>query len=161
MRTWWRKFRRILSAVWVEVRREDTGESTAGRPEIVSGARTEIVGRVSGSNRTLLTERRREADIVRNRDTRAGRSFVAVEARSDREGLVARGREYELTLVAIKNAVHELEARGIRADGIILEPDEFKMMLRQNFQWEDGDPLPTNVTLFGLPVKVQGGTQHD
>lgn len=154
MRTWWRKFRRILSAVWVEVRREDPDGERPG-PKIVAGAGTEIIGRVSGSNKSLLAERRREADIVRDRDTGARRSFVAIEARSDRAGIVKSGREYELTLVAIKDSMHKLEAQGIRPDGIILEVDEFKLMLRQNFQWKDGDPLPENVTLFGLPVKVQ------
>ena len=49
----------------------------------------------------------------------------------------------------------ELERRGVRPDGIILEPHEFKLLLETNFNWKPGDELPSSVTLFGLPVKVQ------
>lgn len=49
----------------------------------------------------------------------------------------------------------KLEAEGYKPDGIILRIDEARIMLKQNFNWEEGDPLPENIQLFGLPVKVQ------
>jgi hypothetical protein len=157
MRTWWRKFRRILQAVRLEIRREDPdpADINCSYPATLPRPGTEVIGRVEGTNKSFIAERRRDAAIVRDRDTGARRSFVAVEAQSDRAGLVKTGREFELTLVAIKNSMRQLEQQGIRPDGIILEPHEFEIMLRQNFQWREGDELPASVTLFGLPVRVQ------
>jgi hypothetical protein len=49
----------------------------------------------------------------------------------------------------------ELQARGYNPDGIILRTDEARILLKQNFNWEEGDPLPESITLLGLPVRVQ------
>jgi len=52
--------------------------------------------------------------------------------------------------------MNELRSRGITPDGIILRREEAEIMLKQNFpDWEEGDPLPPHIELFGLPVKVQ------
>lgn len=60
-----------------------------------------------------------------------------------------------MTLSALRRAMAEIESRGYQPDGIILRVDEARIMLKQNFDWEDGDPLPEDIHLFGLPVKVQ------
>ena len=49
----------------------------------------------------------------------------------------------------------DIRSRGYEPDGIVLLVDEAETMLEENFNWHRGDPLPKNITLFGLPVRVQ------
>ena len=49
----------------------------------------------------------------------------------------------------------ELESQGYKPDGIVLLKHEAILLLRMNFSWRDGDPMPQNIELFGLPVTVQ------
>jgi hypothetical protein len=51
--------------------------------------------------------------------------------------------------------MNELESQGYKPDGIILLKDEARILLQLNFSWKDGDPMPENIELFGLPVTVQ------
>jgi hypothetical protein len=156
MRTFWRKCRRVLSAMWLEIRREDPGDSGDGTGtaecRAIEAATPRKVGKVTAARGDVG----HDADVIvrRNRNSRGG-PLVAVEARSSRAGLATRDELAKYTLVAIRRAMAELEEKGVRPDAIILEPHEFKMLLTENFDWEDGDPIPSSVTLFGLPVRVQ------
>ena len=161
MRTWRRKLRRILQAVWLEVWRQDPAVDS-GRDNVRefaapdSGAGSEVIGRVTGSNEhTRSVVKLRSADIVRDRDSRAGGPVIAIEARGGGPRPAQGKKLAEYTLTAIRNSMKKLESQGIRPDGIILEPDEYHVLLKMNFDWRDGDPYPSSVTLFGLPVKVQ------
>lgn len=159
----WRKLRRVLRTVWVEVRREDgDAASTVDTLDLADSRRIESeparkVGEITGRSTDPAARKwwLAHQPIVRDGDSGAGRYYRAVEARSSPKGLAKKSDVARYTLVAIKNAMHELESQGVRPDGIILEPHEFKLLLETNFNWKKGDPLPSSVTLFGLPVKVQ------
>jgi hypothetical protein len=51
--------------------------------------------------------------------------------------------------------MQELESQGYKQDGIVLLKNEARILLSVNFNWKDGDPMPENIELFGLPVTVQ------
>ena len=51
--------------------------------------------------------------------------------------------------------MNELREQGYQPDGIVLLKHEARILLSVNFAWKDGDPMPENIELFGLPVTVQ------
>jgi hypothetical protein len=149
-----RRTRYILQSMWLEARRaaadprEDSGAPTAiaaiERPEPRGFAAPERSPRRSRSG--LLYE---------SRDDAHRRSFSAIDTESEGTGLT-RERDYsELTLSAIQRAMKKLQSQGYEPDGIVLRVHEAEKMLEQNFDWHPGEPLPENIHLFGLPVKVQ------
>ena len=137
-----RRSRRALLAMWVEIVRPTAtaGSLAVADPAAVERART-------GKYRSGILA------IEPRGDHR--RSYRAIATDSAGSGLIA-ARDYrQLTLSAIHRAMVKLQEEGYQPDGIILRVDEARIMLKQNFDWEEGDPLPKNIQLFGLPVKVQ------
>lgn len=138
-----RRSRRVLLAVWVEARRSAAASGDNSSPTAVAALERTRTGKYRSG--ILAIEPRGDHR----------RSYSAIATDSPGTGIVA-ARDYsQLTLSAIHRAMLKLETQGYKPDGIILRVDEARIMLKQNFDWEEGDPLPENIQLFGLPVKVQ------
>lgn len=140
-----RRARRVLLAMRVEAQRSG---ASAGDHTITA------IECAKPRNRAPAKRRSRGSRLSATKPD-GRRSLIAIETDSPGEGLVA-ARDYsELTLSSIRRAMQEIESKGYQPDGIILRTSEAKIMLKHNFAWEEGDPLPENIHLFGLPVKVQ------
>ena len=149
-----RRTRYILQSMWLEARR------AAADPREGTGAPTAIAAIERPQPRSLATPERstrrsRSGLLYESRDDARRRSFSAIDTESEGTGLT-RERDYsELTLSAIRRAMLKLQEQGYEPDGIILRVHEAEKMLEQNFHWHRGEPLPQNIMMFGLPVKVQ------